>query len=114
GGFAVSTLLCALAPTFLLLTAARVVAGLFGGVLGALVLAIIGDAIPEHRRGSATGKVMAAFSVASVAGIPVGLFLAAKASWHAPFFLLGGLSLFVLLATWKFLPPLKGHLSRVK
>ena len=110
-GFAIGTALCALAPTFELLVAARVVAGLFGGVLGALVLAIIGDAIPEQRRGAATGKVMAAFSIASIAGIPIGLYLASKTSWHAPFYLLAGLSLVVLAMAMKFLPELKGHLT---
>ena len=114
GGFAISTLGCAVAPTFGLLLTARVVAGFFGGVLSALVLAIIGDAVPEHRRGRATGKVMAAFSVASVAGIPVGLFLASKTSWHAPFFMLAAMSFLVLVALWQFLPSMRGHLSRVK
>lgn len=113
-GFAIGTALCALAPTFELLVAARVVAGLFGGVLGALVLAIIGDAIPEERRGAATGKVMAAFSIASIAGIPIGLYLASKTSWHAPFYMLAGMSLVVLALAMKFLPPLKGHLTNTR
>ena len=52
-GFALATLLCALAPTFPLLLAARVVAGAFGGVVGATVYSIVADAIPDHRRGAA-------------------------------------------------------------
>ncbi|MDX5348790.1 MAG: MFS transporter [Hymenobacteraceae bacterium] len=110
-GFTIGTLFCALAPNYELLMAARVTAGGFGGVLGALVLAIIGDAIPEQRRGAATGKVMAAFSIASIAGIPVGLYLASKTNWHAPFYMLAAMSFLVLLVGWKFLPPLKGHLT---
>jgi predicted MFS family arabinose efflux permease len=110
-GFTLGTLACALAPTFVMLLVARVVAGAFGGVLGALILAVIGDAIPEHRRGAATGKVMAAFSVASIAGVPVGLYLASISSWHAPFYLLAGLSFIVLLASFKLLPPMRGHLT---
>ncbi len=112
-GFALGTLACAMAPTFGLLLAARVIAGAFGGVMGALVLAIIGDAIPEERRGAATGKVMAAFSVASIAGIPVGLYLASVTSWHAPFYLLAALSLIMLLVGIIFLPAMRGHLSSV-
>lgn len=110
-GFTLGTLACAMAPTFSLLLAARVVAGAFGGVLGALTLAVIGDAIPENRRGAATGKVMAAFSVASIVGIPIGLYLASQSSWHAPFYVLAGLSVLVLLLSVKFLPPLRGHLT---
>ncbi|MCC9166931.1 MFS transporter [Pontibacter harenae] len=112
-GFAVGTLACALAPTFALLLAARVVAGAFGGVLGALILAVIGDAIPEQRRGAAAGKVMAAFSVASIAGIPVGLYLASVTSWHAPFYLLAALSTLVLIFAFFSLPNMRGHLSSV-
>jgi predicted MFS family arabinose efflux permease len=109
-GFTLGTLACALAPTFEFLMIARIIAGAFGGVLGALVLAIIGDSIPEQRRGAATGKVMAAFSVASIGGIPIGLYLASHASWHAPFYLLTGLSVLVLLMTWRVLPPMREHL----
>ncbi|NDK56700.1 MFS transporter [Pontibacter sp. BT213] len=110
-GFTLGTLACALAPGYTLLLVARVVAGAFGGVLGALILAVIGDAIPEKRRGAATGKVMAAFSVASIAGIPVGLYLASISSWHAPFYLLAGLSFLILAASFKLLPPMRGHLT---
>jgi len=110
-GFTIGTLGCAIAPTYGLLLTARVVAGGFGGVLGALVLAIIGDAIPEHRRGAATGRVMAAFSVASIAGIPIGLYLASEMSWHAPFYLLVGLCVIVFVGALRFMPAMRGHLT---
>lgn len=112
-GFTVGTLCCAVAPTYGLLLAARIVSGFFGGVLGALVLAIVGDCVPEARRGAATGKIMAAFAVASVAGVPLGLYLASTLSWHAPFFMLAGISAFVLVMCRLYLPRLRGHLSRV-
>jgi predicted MFS family arabinose efflux permease len=109
-GFAIGTLFCALAPTYHLLVAARVVAGAFGGVAGALILAIIGDVIPEERRGAAMGLVMSSFSVASICGVPIGLLLATSLNWHLPFFVLAGLSLIVLGASARILPPLRGHL----
>jgi predicted MFS family arabinose efflux permease len=55
------------------LVAARAIAGAFGGVTGATILAIIGDVIPEFRRGAPMGMVMSAFSVASIFGVPAGL-----------------------------------------
>ena len=109
-GFAVGTLFCALAPTYHLLVAARVVAGAFGGVAGALILAIIGDVVPEARRGAAMGLVMSSFSVASICGVPIGLLLATNLDWHLPFLVLSGLSLLVLLLAAYVLPPLRGHL----
>src|SRR5262249_36270829 len=75
-GFPLGTLFCALAPGYYLLVAARAVAGAFGGVSGALILAIIGDVVPEERRGAAMGLVMSSFSVASICGVPIGLLLA--------------------------------------
>lgn len=110
-GFIVGTFCCAIAPNYHFLMLARVVAGAFGGVIGALVFSIIGDAVPEERRGNATGKVMAAFSAASIIGIPVGLYLANISSWHAPFFGLAALSVLVMIGAFRFLPSMKGHLT---
>ena len=110
-GFGLGTVACALAPTHHWLIAARVLTGAFGGVLGSLVLAIVGDVVPEARRGQAIGVVMGAFSVASVLGIPFGLFLAAHYSWHLPFVLLGGLSLVIGLIIYFVMPDLRGHMS---
>jgi predicted MFS family arabinose efflux permease len=109
-GFALGTLFCALAPTYHLLVLARVVAGAFGGVAGALILAIIGDVIPEERRGAAMGLVMSSFSVASICGVPLGLVLAETLNWHLPFFVLAVLSVVILVASARVLPPLRGHL----
>jgi predicted MFS family arabinose efflux permease len=110
-GFIVGTFCCAIAPNYELLLMARILAGAFGGVIGALVFAIIGDAVPEARRGAATGKVMAAFSAASIAGVPVGLYLASRMNWHAPFYALTFLSIGILAIAYLLLPAMRGHLT---
>jgi predicted MFS family arabinose efflux permease len=110
-GFLVGTLLCALAPTFETLLGARIFAGAFGGVVNTLVFTIVGDAIPEARRGRATGTIMASFSVASVIGIPIGLYIASLFSWHAPFFALAfGGSLTWILFSVK-MTSMRGHIG---
>ena len=109
-GFGLGTLFCAMAPTYPLLVTARIVAGAFGGVSGALILAIIGDVIPAARRGAAMGMVMSAFSVASIVGVPLGLLLASHLNWHVPFYGLAGLSVVVWLLTLRAMPALQGHL----
>ena len=110
-GFGLGTVACALAPTYEWLVAARVLTGAFGGVLGSLVLAVVGDAVPEARRGQAIGVVMGAFSVASVLGVPLGLLLASRYSWHLPFLVLGGLSLGLWPVIYRMMPPMRGHLG---
>ncbi len=110
-GFSIGTLLCAFAPNYSTLVGARIFAGAFGGLVGSLVFSILGDAVDVSRRGRATGIVMSAFSLASVIGIPVGLELAVRFDWHAPFVLLGvGSLLACALAAWR-LPSLRGHLE---
>jgi predicted MFS family arabinose efflux permease len=109
-GFVISTLLCGLAPVYGALLAARAAAGAFGGVAGATVHSIIGDAIPEQRRGAATGMIMSAFALSSIIGVPIGLLLAAHFSWRAPFLLLVVVSTLVLILTWKLLPQMRGHI----
>ena len=113
-GFAAGTLLCALAPTYLMLVAARAVAGAFGGVTGALVLAIVGDVIPEERRGEAMGLVMSSFSVASIVGVPLGLVLAVQFSWHVPFFIIAAICVPILLAVVRLVPSLRAHLQHAR
>lgn len=110
-GFIAGTALCALAPTYGLLVIARVVAGAFGGVAGALILAIVGDVVPPERRGAAMGLVMSSFSVASVCGVPIGLVLASNFDWHAPFLVLAFLSAAVLIPARRILPELRGHIG---
>jgi len=113
-GFMLGTLYCALAQGYHSLVLARALAGAFGGVTGALVLAMIGDAVPEERRGAAMGLVMSAFSVASIGGVPCGLYLARLWSWHAPFFVLAGLSAAILVVAAWLLPPMRDHLQHAQ
>jgi predicted MFS family arabinose efflux permease len=110
-GFLVGTLLCGLAPGYSSLLAARVITGAFGGILGGMAMAIIGDVFPEERRGRATGALMSAFSLASVVGVPFGLYLGTKHGWHAPFLLLAALGVPLLATAMVVLPPLRGHLG---
>jgi predicted MFS family arabinose efflux permease len=111
GGFTVGTLLCAAMPTYGLLLAARTVAGAFGGVTAATVLAIVGDAFPHSRRGTAMGILMYGFSLATVAGLPMGLLLAEHFGWQAPFVGLGILSAIMLVLAAAVLPSFRGHLN---
>lgn len=110
-GFIVATLACGLAPTYGSLMGARIAAGVFGGVLGALVQTIVGDAIAFERRGRAMGVVMASFSLATVAGVPASLWLASQGGWHWPFLAIAAFSVPVWLIAWRAVPLLREHLA---
>ncbi|MDX1628542.1 MAG: MFS transporter [Fulvivirga sp.] len=111
-GFTAGTLACAIAPSYKILLITRAIAGAFGGVLGALVLSIVSDAIPLARRAAGIGFVMASFSVASVFGVPFGLYLATIFSWQAPFLFLGGLGVIIMVFIAYFVPHMVGHIGK--
>lgn len=109
-GFIIGTLLCALSPNFEFLLMARIVTGLFGGVIGSIGFAIITDLFAVEVRGRVMGFVQMALSASQVLGIPIGLYLATHISWHAPFWMLVGFCSIVLVLIMKFMQPVTGHL----
>jgi predicted MFS family arabinose efflux permease len=110
-GFLAGTLLCGLSFNYATLLMARIVTGAFGGILGGMALAIIGDVFPEERRGRATGVLMSAFALASVVGVPVCLELGTRFGWHVPFLVLAALGLPIISMAVNLLPPLRDHLG---
>lgn len=111
-GFALGTLACGFAESYYWLLLTRSITGLFGGIMGALILSIIGDSIPNERRAGAMGMVMASFSVASVVGVPTGLYLASLSDWHLPFLILGGIALLTLIPIGFYIPTMTDHISK--
>lgn len=91
-GFIIGTLLCAVAPNYQFLFIARLIAGLFGGVISGVSFAVITDIFKYEQRGRVMGFVQMAFSGSQILGIPIGLYLAVKWSWHVPFYLIVGLA----------------------
>ncbi len=110
-GLTLGTLACATANDYYFLIITRCLTGAFGGIQSALVLSIIGDVFPESRRGSATGIVMASFSLAAVLGVPLGLFLATQFTWHTPFYMLGGLGIIISILILLLIPNMKQHIE---
>lgn len=109
--FGLATLACALAPSYATLLVARGLAGTFGGLLGAMVQTMIGDAIPFARRAQATGVVASAFSISTIAGVPLSLWLANHLGWHAPFVLVAAIAAVCIAVGRRCLPELHGHLG---
>jgi len=109
--FALATLGCAFAPGYLALMLARGLAGIFGGIMGALVQTMIADSIPFARRARASALVATAFSISTVAGVPLSLWLANHLSWRAPFLFIAALSVIFIGIGLRILPELRHHIS---
>ncbi len=111
-GFLLGTICCALAPGYYFLLISRIVAGLFGGLIGAQVLSIVADLVPYERRGTAMGMIMAAFSVASVFGVPFGLYIANHFNWHGPFVFVAGFGAMLVPLIMRYMPKMNAHLKQ--
>lgn len=111
GGFILGTLFCALAPNYLSLLAARIVTGVFGGVISSIAMAIVVDLFPLRQRGRVMGFIQMGFGASQVLGIPVGLYFANLWGWHAPFLMIVGLGIAVALLILQGLRPITGHLN---
>ncbi|GAB3332430.1 MFS transporter [Larkinella ripae] len=110
-GFVVGTLLCGIAPDYHFLLIARIVTGIFGGVIGSIGFAIITDLFAWQVRGRVMGIVQTAFAASQVLGIPLGLYLANGLGWHAPFLLIVAVSVIVGVAIVLYMKPVNAHLQ---
>jgi predicted MFS family arabinose efflux permease len=110
-GFLLGTLLCGIATSYRFLLLARMVTGLFGGVIGSISFAIIADLFPFAQRGRVMGVVQTSFAASQVMGLPVGLFLSNLWGWHAPFMMILALSSVAGVFIAIYMKPVIGHLK---
>jgi predicted MFS family arabinose efflux permease len=110
-GFVLGTLLCGLASTYPMLLAARMITGLFAGVVGSVSFAIVTDLFPLQMRGRVMGVIQTSFAASSVLGIPFALFLSNRWSWNAPFFMIATACALVGVVIHAGLRPVIAHLE---
>ncbi len=113
-GFVLGTVLCGIASSYELLLAARIITGIFGGVIGSIGMAIIADLFPLEMRGRVMGIVQSSFAVSQVAGLPLGLYLCNLWNWHAPFLMIAALAAAGGVVIAYGLRPIIGHLAAVR
>ncbi|WP_128544608.1 MFS transporter [Larkinella soli] len=110
-GFVLGTFLCGIAPDYYFLLMARIVTGIFGGVISSISFAIITDLFDWQVRGRVMGVVQTSFAASQVLGIPIGLYLANHFGWHSPFLLIVGLSVAAGIAIFSNMKPITAHLQ---
>ncbi|ALL07348.1 MFS transporter [Pedobacter sp. PACM 27299] len=110
-GFIVGTLCCAMSTTYEMLLGARIITGLFGGVIGAISMTIVTDLFAVHQRGRVMGFVQMAFAASQILGIPIGLYLANIWGWHAAFYMIVLLAIGIALTVLFKVKPIDKHLA---
>lgn len=110
-GFLVGTLVCGLAPDYPVLVLARIVTGIFGGVIGSITLAISVDLFAYEQRGRVMGILQTAFGASQIMGIPAGLYFSNLWGWHAPFLMIVLVGMVVGVLIFLKLRPVDEHLK---
>ncbi|MEJ1236759.1 MFS transporter [Chryseolinea sp. T2] len=110
-GFTLGTALCAMADTYEFMLMARIITGLFGGVIGSISFAIITDLFKMEVRGRVMGFVQMAFASSQVLGLPIGLYLAGLMGWHAPFWMIAAMCVLIGVAIVVYFKPVTSHLQ---
>lgn len=111
-GFILGTLFCSFAYDYESLIMGRIIAGGFGGTLTSVVYAMVTDLIPYQRRGRAMSIIVSAFPVASVLGVPLGLWIAEAFSWRETFIFIVIISIFCLVLSALVFPKLSSHIQK--
>lgn len=110
-GFIIGTIFCGLVNTYHEMLIARIVTGVFGGVVGSILMAIITDLFIINQRGRVMGYVQMAFAGSQILGIPVGLLLAYSWGWHSTFYMVAGLAAVIITAIILYMKPITSHLA---
>ncbi len=110
-GFLSGTVLCAIAPDYHFLLFARIITGIFGGVIGSINFAIISDLFKWEVRGRVMGFVQMAFAASQVLGLPIGLLLADRFGWHSSFWMIAAVGFLVGIVIVVYVQPIKEHLK---
>ncbi|WP_336518531.1 MFS transporter [Pollutibacter soli] len=110
-GFIAGTVFCGLANTYPLLLAARLITGLFGGVIGSISMAIVTDLFSLEQRGRVMGIMQIGVSASQVLGIPIGLHLANLWGWQSAFIMIAILAIIICIIIILKLQPVTAHLK---
>jgi predicted MFS family arabinose efflux permease len=98
--YAVGHVLAALAPEFWSLLVIRTVTMVAAALFTPQAAATVGLIVPPERRSQAIAFIFIGWSMASVAGIPLGSILADQIGWRATFFAMGAISAVAMAGVW--------------
>ncbi|MFP6556811.1 MFS transporter [Paraburkholderia sp. B3] len=104
GVFIVGNLLCALAPNYTILMAARIVTAFCHGAFFGIGSVVAAGLVAPNRRAQAIALMFTGLTLANVLGVPLGTALGQIAGWRATFWAVTGIGVLAALALWICLP----------
>jgi EmrB/QacA subfamily drug resistance transporter len=102
--FTLASALCGVAPSLSLLIAARVVQGVGAAIMMVLTMAMVGEAVPKEKTGSAMGLLGTMSAVGTALGPSLGGVLIAWFGWPALFLINLPLGMLTLVLAHQYLP----------
>lgn len=108
GGYAVSNIVCAAAPTFAVLAAGRVVGGVTHALFFSICIGYAARLVPAAQTGRAMALASVGASGGLVLGVPLTTVVGEAFGWRVAFTTLAALVALVLLVAVLVLPPVAG------
>lgn len=112
GVFLAGNVLCAFAPNYPVLLAARLLIASVSGTLVAIAMTFAPDVTQEHYRTKFIAWVFSGFSIASVVGVPIGTYIANTFGWRVTFYLISALTVALMVLMFTVLPR-NSHIVKV-
>lgn len=109
GIFTLGQVLCALAPNFELLLAARVLVSVVHGTYFGIAAIVAVNLVPADKRGFAVALILSGLTVSNILGVPGGTAIGNALGWRTTFWAVGALGLFSTAAIAVFLPARAGE-----
>lgn len=108
GGYVLSNLISAMAPSFAMLCFGRAIGGVAHALLMSIASAYAAYLVPEHMTGRAISFVYGGTSLGSVLGVPGAAAIGEFAGWRMALYVIAGLSAVLTLVIALCLPPVRG------
>lgn len=109
--FTLGNIACALAPSYGLLMAARIVTSLAHGTFFGVGSVVATSLVPEDKKASAIAVMFTGLTIATLLGVPAGAWLGLHFGWRATFWTIAGIGVVAMLVLARFVPADKGKVE---
>ncbi|MFC5418287.1 MFS transporter [Bosea eneae] len=109
--FTLGNVACALAPSYGLLMAARIVTSLAHGTFFGVGSVVATSLVPEDKKASAIAVMFTGLTIATLLGVPAGAWLGLHFGWRATFWTIAGIGVVAMLVLARFVPADKGKVE---